>query len=143
APPAGKFPGRVLRGWTKPDLVLVLTGQLHGYLLPCGCSDPQVGGLERRYNFLQTIKDNGWPCAAIDLGDVPQRTGPAGLPNQQGLLKYVYSMRALKTMGYSAVGFGEYEVNLGLTNVLASFALNEAPPHVVATNLIDADRNYP
>src|SRR5262249_55236313 len=42
----------LFRGWTKPDLVIVLSGQQHGYVLPCGCSDPQFGGLERRYNFL-------------------------------------------------------------------------------------------
>jgi hypothetical protein len=137
------FPGRVLRDWNKPDLVIVLTGQQHGYLLPCGCSEPQIGGLERRYNLLQRFKANGWPYAAVDLGDVPQRTGPADLPNQQGMIKYIYSMKALKEMGYSAVGFGPYEVNLGLSNVLANFALNEAPPDTVATNLMDAETNFP
>ncbi len=141
--PAGKFPGKVLRDWTKPDLVLVLTGQQHGYLLPCGCSHPQVGGLERRYNLLEMLKENGWPYAAVDLGDVPQRTGPAGLPNQQGPLKYVYAMRAMKKMGYSAVGFGEHEVQLGLFNLLTSFGLNESPPWTVSTNLMDADKHFP
>jgi hypothetical protein len=137
------FPGRVLQDWQKPDLVILLTGQQHGYLLPCGCSDPQIGGLERRYNLLQMFKAQGWPWAAVDLGDVPQRTGPAELPNQQGMIKYIYSMRAMKTMGYQAVGFAEYEVNLGLSDVLANFALNDAPPYTVATNLQGADKNFP
>jgi hypothetical protein len=140
---AGKFPGRALRGWTKPDLTLVLTGQQHGFLKPCGCSHPQVGGMERRYNLLQMFKKNGWPYAAFDLGDLPQRTGPAGLPNQQGLLKYVYAMRGLKAMDYSAVGFGEYEVKLGLYNVLTNYCLNEAPPDTLSANLMDAEKNFP
>ncbi len=143
AAPAAKFPGRVLRGWNKPDLVLVLTGQQHGYLLPCGCSSPQVGGMERRYNFLKMLEDNGWPHVALDLGDLPQRTGPAGLPNLQGLTKYIYSMKGLKAMNYGAVTLGEYEVNLGLFNVLTNFALNEPDYKVVASNLIDAETHYP
>src|SRR5262245_48853676 len=37
----------------KPDLVILLSGQTHGYLQPCGCSRPQLGGLERRYNLIE------------------------------------------------------------------------------------------
>src|SRR4051794_11744162 len=33
AAPPPKFPGRVFEGWDRPDLVIVLTGQQHGYLL--------------------------------------------------------------------------------------------------------------
>ncbi len=143
AAPAVKFPNRLFQGWPKPDCVLVLTAQQHGYLLPCGCSRPQVGGLERRYNLLQRIKTAGWPYVAVDLGDIVQRHGPAGLANQQALIKYQYSMRALKEMGYAATGFGEYEVNLGLFTVLCEWALNDKQPRVVAGNLIDADKNYP
>lgn len=141
--PGKLFPGRVLLDWKNPDLVLVFTGQMSGYLLPCGCSRPQVGGLERRYNLLQMIKDSGWEYVAADVGDIAQRTGLVGLPNQQGLIKYLYSMRALKLMDYSAVGFGENEVNLGLNTVLGEFALNEPKPRVLTSNLIDAEARFP
>jgi hypothetical protein len=141
APPL--FPNRLFRDWGKPDLVLILSAQQHGYMLPCGCSSPQIGGLERRYNFLQRVKKAGWPYVAFDLGDLPQRRGPANLPNQQGMIKYVYSMKALKVMDYTAVGFGEYEVNLGLGNVLGEYALNEPEPRVVMSNLIGAENNFP
>src|SRR5205085_9188058 len=114
-----------------PDLVLLVTGQQLGYLLPCGCSHPQVGGLERRYNLLQMIKAAGWPYVAVDLGDVAQRHAPADLPNQQALIKYLYSMRALKEMDYTAVSFGESEVHFGLSKLLEEFALNEPKPRVV------------
>jgi hypothetical protein len=139
-----KTPGQELfRGWDKPDLVLVLSGQQHGYVLPCGCSSPQVGGLERRYNFLQSLKKRGWPVVAVDLGDVPQNKGPMLLPNLQGLIKYRYSMMALKEMGYTAVSLGEYEASLKLTDVLAEYALQYETPRVVVANLIDAEKNYP
>src|SRR5262249_45536092 len=45
----------LFQGWPRPELVLVLSGEEHGYLLPCGCSRPQVGGLERRYNFVEQL----------------------------------------------------------------------------------------
>ena len=141
APPI--FPKGLFDKWGKPDLVLILSAQQHGYMLPCGCSHPQVGGLERRYNFLQLVKQAGWPYVALDLGDLPQRRGPAGLPNQQGMIKYLYSMNALKAMNYTAVGFGEYEVNLGLSSALDEFALNESVPRVVMSNLINAKNNFP
>ena len=140
---ATKFPARLFDKWKKPDLVVVVTGQTKGYLLPCGCSRPQVGGLERRYNLIEMIKAAGWPYVAVDLGDLAQRTAPAGLPNEQGLIKYRYTMKALKEMGYSAVSFGEKEVNLGLFNVLAEYSLNDISPRVVAGNLVDAEKNFP
>lgn len=132
-----------LARWEKPDLTIVLTAQQHGYLLPCGCSRPQVGGLERRYNFVQTLKSNGWNVTAVDLGDLSQKHGPVALPNEQGLIKYRYAMQAQKKIGYSAVGFGEYEAALPLFNALAEYALNEPAPRVLAANLIDRDKEFP
>jgi hypothetical protein len=127
--------GTLFTGWGSPEVVLLLTGQQHGYVLPCGCSDPQFGGLERRYNFLQTLKDRGWPVVGLDLGDIPQLQGPQHLPNVQGLLKYVSSMQALKRMGYAAVGIGEYEAALPLREALDNYALNEPQPTVLCANL--------
>ena len=95
------FPNRLFREWGKPDLVLVLSAQQHGYLLPCGCSRPQIGGLERRYNFLQTLKARGWPVVPVDVGDVAQRSGP------QALLQYKTAMEARQQLGYLAVGLGK------------------------------------
>lgn len=141
--PASPFPAGLFRDWKKPDLVVVVSGEMHGYVLPCGCSRPQVGGLERRYNLLQMFRQAGWPYAAVDLGDLTQNHGPASLPNQQGLIKYLYTMRALKLMDYTAVGFGQSEVGQGLFNLLAEYALQDPKPRVLAGNLIDAASNYP
>jgi hypothetical protein len=140
--PWGKLAGS-LEAWGKPDLTLVLTGEQHGYILPCGCSKPQVGGLERRQNFLRALKSRGWPVAAFDLGDIPQKGGPVNLGNEQGLIKYRYSMMALKEMGFHAVGFGTYEAGVGLFKVLGEYALNETKPKVITANLKDAADLFP
>ncbi len=153
------------RNWPKPDLVLVLSGQQHGYMLPCGCSEPQYGGLERRYNFLQGLKDRGWPVLALDLGDINQKHGPAYLQNLQGLLKYRYTMESLSKMptryadwsrppekdragpprfdGYATVTFGEWETVLPLEQALGAWALNEPSPRTLSANLINVADNFP
>jgi Cytochrome c554 and c-prime len=132
-----KLPNQLFVGWPKrnPDFVLVLSGQEHGYLLPCGCSRPQKGGLERRYNFLQILRDKGWPVLAVDLGDIAQSEAPVEqLPNIQQIIKYTYSMRALKAMDYTAVGLGPIEAN-NLFPLYGQYALQGEKPDTLAANL--------
>lgn len=139
--PAGPL-AHLFRDWDKPDLALIVTADQHGYLLPCGCSKPQKGGLERRYNFIQMLKDRGWPVAAVDLGNVPQVTAPADLPNLQGLIKYRYAMKAMEVMNYTAVGIGVHETSMPLFKALDEYALNEPKPAVVSSNLLDRSEKF-
>jgi hypothetical protein len=132
--PAAQPPQLALLQWPKPDTALVLTGQMHGYLLPCGCSHPQIGGLERRYNFLQMLRDKGWSLLPLDIGDVAQKESAARLPNFQGLIKYRYSMIGMDLMGYKGVGLGEYEAALPIDKALGEILNSKAPP-VFAGNL--------
>jgi hypothetical protein len=123
------------KGWAKPDLALLLSGQQHGYYQPCGCSTPQKGGLVRRYNFLQTLKQRGWPVVAVDLGDIAQSGGFQA----QAMLKYTTSMKALDLIGYTAVGVGHNEMAMPLFNALGEYALNNPTPRVLAANLCDPE----
>ncbi len=133
-------PVKQLDSWGKPDLTIVFTGQMHGYVDPCGCSDPQYGGLIRRWNFLQELKKKGWPIVGVDLGELihPKRKST----NEQALLKYQYSMKALDLLGYRAVGLGKPEFTMDLAEVLAQ---NEKMyPRPIALNLKEAwDPNSP
>jgi Cytochrome c554 and c-prime len=139
-PTPDNSPAPVLfRGWEAPAMVFLLSAQMHGYMLPCGCSEPQLGGLERRFNFLEELRAKGWPVLALDLGDIPQKQGPVNLPNRQGMIKYRYSMKALQKMGYAAVSFGEYEAALQLCDVLAEWALQYPTPPFVSGNLSEPD----
>ena len=116
APPA------VFVGWPKPDLAIVVSGQQHGYLQKCGCSSPQLGGLTRRYNFLESLRGKGWPIVAVDVGEIANNHGP------QAMLKYEYSMKALRLMDYSAVGLGKNRVQHAADDALGRFALNNHVP---------------
>jgi hypothetical protein len=145
--PGDKIPSRLFHDWPqnrKPLFVLLLSGQQHGYLQPCGCSPIQYGGLERRYNVIQQLKkEKGWPIVAVDLGDIAQERGP------QKLLKYVTSMESLKKLDYTAVGMGKTEGLLPFIDGLANFALNNQennqtlPPHVLVGNLQEREKNFP
>jgi hypothetical protein len=138
---APKPSDRLFRLWPRdrqPDLVLVLSGETFSYLQPCGCSRPQHGGLERRFNFLRSlVKGKNWPIVSLDLGDVAQSSGP------QTLLKYVYSMRALNHLGYTAVGIGRNEMAIPLIDALSEYALNNPTPRVLSANLLNKDLNFP
>jgi Cytochrome c554 and c-prime len=122
---------RLFTGWERPDVVLVLSGEQHGYLQPCGCTSPQYGGLTRRFNLMHALRQRGWHIVAADLGDINQMTGP------QAILKYTYAMKALDLMSYTAVNFGEYECSMPLTEALANYSLNNPTPRVVNANLLD------
>jgi hypothetical protein len=143
---------RLFRDWPKPDLLVVVSGQQHGYLDPCGCSRPQVGGLVRRYNFIEGVKARGWPVTAVDVGDIPQLVAPGGLRNirEVALLKYKVSMEALKRMNYSAVSFGKHEAAWPLLDCLSVFTLNNLdaagkplPPFVLAADLEERQKEFP
>ncbi|MCS6865242.1 MAG: multiheme c-type cytochrome [Gemmataceae bacterium] len=117
----------------KPDAVLVITGQTFGYLQPCGCSRPQLGGLERRFVFIQSLKQKGWPVAGVDLGDIPPAA--AAVPEQL-VLKYATILPALREMGYVAVGVGKAEFRNGLFQLLEEYAgQKEQPPYTLAGNV--------
>ncbi len=121
----------------KPDAVIVFTGQTFGLLQPCGCSRPQTGGLERRAYFIDTLKAKGWPVAGIDLGDLyPEKIAV----RDQGRLKYIATMNALREMGYIAVGVGKTDLAGGLDTLLGAYVLQkEQPPYTLAGNAVGLD----
>ncbi|MCI0701113.1 MAG: hypothetical protein L0241_08520 [Planctomycetia bacterium] len=131
-PTIGGFP--LFNQWPKqnPDAVLVLTGQTFGFLQPCGCSRPQVGGLERRGMFIESLKAKGWPVAAIDLGDIyPEK--PAN--RDQGMMRYVTTLHAMREMGYVAVGMGKTEIEGDILRLLSGYALQKQQrPFTLAGN---------
>lgn len=134
-----KFGGvELFHDWPKekPDLVIVVSGQTHGYLSPCGCSSPQKGGLERRYNLIQALKGKGWEVIGVDVGDVAP-DGGKGI-HEQNVKKYAFALKAMKEMGYVAIGLGKTEFQNNLWDLLGQFTVqypNERPI-VLAGNLV-------
>lgn len=133
-----QWPGK---GQQKPDAAIILTGQTFGLLQPCGCSRPQKGGLERRAQFINTLKAKGWPVAGVDLGDLyPDKSSF----RDQGLLRYETTMHALREMGYLAVGVGKTEFEVEVDRVIGEYALQtQQPPFLLAANLLGVVNGNP
>ncbi|TWT86289.1 Cytochrome c-554 precursor [Pseudobythopirellula maris] len=106
--------GELFVGWTKPEAVLLFTGEQMGYLEPCGCAglENQKGGLKRRHTLLKSLADAGWPIAAMDAGGQIRRFG------HQSQIKFRQSVEALAEIGYGAVGLGTHDLRLGADDLL-------------------------
>ncbi|WP_231612465.1 multiheme c-type cytochrome [Novipirellula galeiformis] len=103
------------RKWKVPDLTLVLSGNQHGYIEPCGCTGlaNQKGGVARRYTFIEQLKKEGWTLAPLDAGNQVRRFGI------QAEIKLQRTAEALRRMNYQSVGFGPEDVRLGVGELLS------------------------
>ena len=132
--------GAVFDGWQKPRALLFITGELDGYIEPCGCTgkENQKGGLSRRQNFLRAVAEAGWPVVAVDLGGQVRRFG------RQSEVKFQSVSDGLRAMGYSAVGFGPDDLRLPAEELVAAVAaVGDQPTPFVSANvgLLGIDAN--
>ncbi len=132
--------GDVFTDWPTPRAVLVVTGELDGYIEPCGCTgkENQKGGLSRRQNFLEAIRAVGWEGVPIDLGGQVKRFG------RQTEAKFQSIVDGLREMRYAAVGFGPGDLRLPAEELVAAVAPigNEPTPYVSANvGLLGIDAN--
>ncbi len=119
-------------GWDEPDFVFVISGQTYNYIQPCGCSYPQYGGLVRRSNLIQTLRDKGWKVFPIEMGDIgPKTDHNSFFPKQliakdQVYLKYRTILQSLHAMGYHVFGLGETDLKLDLPQIFAQLKNDQA-----------------
>lgn len=131
------LPGRAFPG-DPVDLCILLSGQMYGYMQPCGCSRPQVGGLERRHELMNRLASHGYTISAADLGDLAPReqAGP------QNRWKYEMSVKSLKSMAYACMALGPAELAMRHDTAF-DLAQNYQPPIILAANLNDATGQFP
>jgi hypothetical protein len=132
--------GAVFKDWARPQLLLVITGQLDGYIEPCGCTgkENQKGGLSRRQNFLRAVAAADWPVVSVDLGNQVKRFG------RQTEIKFQSIADGLRQMGYAAVGFGPGDLRLPAEELVAAVAaVGDQPTPFVSANvgLLGLDAN--
>ncbi len=132
--------GEVFLDWPKPQAVLVFTGELDGYIEPCGCTgkENQKGGLSRRQNFLRALGAVGWEVVPVDLGGQVKRFG------RQTEAKFQSIVDGLRGMHYAAVGFGPGDLRLPAEELVAGVAaIGDEPTPFVSANvgLLGLDAN--
>ena len=110
---AERPPEPMLKGWTAPKVAIVLSGEQHGYLEPCGCSALQSGGFARRGDLFNQLKAKKWPVAAFDLGGTLKRS------RRHDYLKFEKILEGFNLMQYQALGLGPAELRLGAEPLLA------------------------
>lgn len=94
------------RDWEAPKLGLLLTGEMHGFFEPCGCTANQLGGMARRADLLKKLQDAGWSMRGLDVGGLSRRSV------RQSQIKFETTLAALKKLRYAAIGIGIEELNL-------------------------------
>lgn len=97
----------LLADWKKPRVAFLLTGEQHGYIEPCGCSEEQYGGMARRGDLLQKLIGLDWKVAGLDLGGLVKRA------HEQAVLKFETTVNALSDLQYNAIALGPEDLRLG------------------------------
>ena len=132
---------RIIADWSArpPAGILMISGEQDGYPDPCGCTDGQLGGLGRRYDFLEKLQAKGWPVAKIDLGDLIHYRGDSRGGLAQEKIKFSIIHKALAAMKYDAVALGPEDLKPGVLETLGAF-LNFKEPRFLAANVKAVDK---
>lgn len=136
ADPAGGSDSKLLANLGNPSAVLVVSGEMNGYLEPCGCTEGQVGGLIRRYDFFERLHKQGVKTAQIDLGSLTRDPAAARGGFEQAKMKFDHAIKALKLLDYNAVALSPEDMKVGVGEALALFvnSLGEKA-RIVAANV--------
>lgn len=95
-------------GHAAADAVtVVFSTEQNGYLTPCGCSKPMLGGLPRRAGFLRKLGAVGAEVR-VDDGDLTEAMG------RQDEMKAETLVEMLGGLDYDAVALGEKDFRLGM-----------------------------
>ncbi|MDI6760376.1 MAG: multiheme c-type cytochrome [Candidatus Brocadiaceae bacterium] len=113
------------------EVCLLFSGEERGYLEPCGCAKPLLGGIAKRQTFLESLSE---PWLSVSLGDlVGGDTLAAGHVRRQDELKAETLIQALKIMGHSIHNLGEMDLDMGL-EVLA-YLFPPGPVTLLSSNI--------
>ena len=99
--------GRLARVPKVPNnFVLLLTGNWAGHIEPCGCTDKQLGGIDRRTDTIQKIAPDRNARLMLDAGPIIEEQ------NRQSQLKFETFLYSLKQLNYDAITLSPHEIIL-------------------------------
>ncbi len=132
----GARSSKLLADWPKPRGVLIISSELDGYLEPCGCTQGQLGGLIRRFDFVERLKAQNWPVALIDAGGLIKDPTVARGGFEQAKIKFGIALKAYSTLKYDAIALNTEDLKVGIGEAFAQFlnGLGESTK-IVAANV--------
>lgn len=111
-----------------PKAVVVVSGEMDGYLEPCGCAQGQLGGLIRRFEFVKRVEDEKIPLALVDLGSLMKDpSGSRGGP-EQAKIKFDVALKALNAFHYNGIALSAEDLKVGVGEAMAQFMNNLTEP---------------
>lgn len=127
--------------WDTPEFAIFVSGRLHGYIEPCGCTglDYQKGGMMRRHTLMMDLQAKGWQLLPIDAGNQIKRFGV-----QPGLKMDTTYKVMCEIMDYQAIGFGPDDLKLSSTEIvskLVNYKTDNDNPFVSA-NVVLLDQEF-
>lgn len=91
----------------KGPLKLIAGGDLLGYIAPCGCTKPMLGGMTRRGGLVKILEESG-DVVKVENGDLTEASG------RQDQIKAETVVDMLGALKYDALNLGERDFQLGL-----------------------------
>jgi hypothetical protein len=101
--------------------VVVLTGNEHGFIRPCGCSKPALGGVHRRAHVIAELRKTEPKLAPVSLGEFLNES------NREQELKFDAFLRSLTEMEYAGFVPGAGEFRLGKRLVVDGRGMTPVP----------------
>lgn len=89
------------------NVLILFTGEELGNLEPCGCYEGQIGGISRRYTFINSLVRQKDIILPVSLGDLSRGCG------RQEEIKMEILGRAMGEMGYVLHSLGEKDIEIG------------------------------
>ena len=88
------------------EFAIIFSGEELGNLEPCGCYEGQLGGIAKRYSFIDFFRKQKNPVLPISLGDLSKSC------SRQDEIKTEILCRALRLMGYVLHNLGEKDIEI-------------------------------
>jgi predicted CXXCH cytochrome family protein len=98
--------GGVLSMHDDPVRVVILSGDTQGYLSPCGCSSPMVGGIRRKATVIRNLS-RGHATTLLENGGMVESSG------RQDQMKAETIAQSMANLGVSAINVGAADAHLG------------------------------
>ncbi len=138
APSAAEVPSttsKLFADWKNLRGTIVITGEMNGYLDPCGCTEGQLGGLGRRYDLLARMKAQGIPALKIDLGGLTKNPANARGGLKEAEVKFNTALEALERMNYDAVALAPEDLKFEIVNTLSVYLNRKDRLPIVSANV--------
>jgi hypothetical protein len=124
--------------WPDPAGAMIISGERDNYLVPCGCTQGQLGGLLRLEELIARLKARKWSVAKIDLGSLIKSPATARGGFEESKARFDVALKALQMLGYDALALSAEDLKIGVGEAVGHFLNLGEKPKVVVANVIPA-----